>query len=304
MKKIIITTHDGIFHADEVYALAVLTLYLEKVRKPFEIIRTRDMEKISASDMVVDVGREYLPSKNRYDHHQKEKPGFHEDGIPYASFGLIWKHFGRKLTSNKKVWEKIEKKLVVGIDAIDNGAVISTPVTKGVFEYSNSQMMSAISYAYKEDEIETAFAKALEIARLVVAGEIKKSEAKVEGEKLVEKEVKKQGEPEVFILEKYSSWDSAVSRYKNIKLVIFPDKFSTNWCIQTARDDMEMFGGDRIKFPATWCGLSGDDLVKATGIADAIFCHAGGFFAVAKTKDGAIDLANKAVAIQTKTASE
>ncbi len=304
MKKVTITTHDGIFHADEVYALAVLTLYLEKVRKPFEIIRTRDTEKISTSEMVVDVGKEYLPSKNRYDHHQKEKPGFHENGIPYASFGLIWKHFGRKLTTNKKVWEKIEKKLVMGIDAIDNGAVISTPVTKGVFEYSNSQMMSAISYAYEESEIEVAFAKALEIARLVVAGEIKKSEAKIEGEKIIEREVKKQGEPEVFILEKYSSWDSAVSRYKNIKLVIFPDKFSSNWCIQTARDDMEMFGGDRIKFPTAWCGLSGEDLVKATGTTDAVFCHTGGFFATTKSKTGAVEMANKAVSIQTKESSD
>jgi uncharacterized UPF0160 family protein len=66
-----IVTHDGFIHADEVFALAVLKIYFEKVGKEMEIIRTRDLEKIAKADMAVDVGNEYDHKKN-CDHHQKE----------------------------------------------------------------------------------------------------------------------------------------------------------------------------------------------------------------------------------------
>ena len=41
-KKIKIITHDESFHADDVFACAVLSFWLEKKNKSFRIIRTRD----------------------------------------------------------------------------------------------------------------------------------------------------------------------------------------------------------------------------------------------------------------------
>lgn len=130
MKKVTIATHDGIFHADEVFALAVLKLYFEQEKKNVQIIRTRDLEQIYQADMAVDVGGEYSKARNKFDHHQKQKPTGRKNGIPYASFGLIWKHFGKKITSNKKLWEAIERKLVTPVDALDNGVNLSTPSSK------------------------------------------------------------------------------------------------------------------------------------------------------------------------------
>ena len=46
-KIIKVATHDGFFHADEIFALAVLNIYFDKVGKEMEIIRTRDSEKIA-----------------------------------------------------------------------------------------------------------------------------------------------------------------------------------------------------------------------------------------------------------------
>lgn len=296
MKKITIATHDGIFHADEVYAIAVLSLYFAQERQEIEIIRTRDLEKISAANIVVDVGGTYSRAKKRFDHHQKAKPSPRSNGIPYAAFGLIWKSYGKKITTSREVWENVETKLVMGIDALDNGQKISTPLFNGVYEFASSQLFSAIGMAYPDDKIDEAFNKALEFAKLVLLGEIKKSEAKIEGEKTITTEIIKQGEPAVLVLEKYATWSVAVSKFKKIKLVIFPDKFSNNWCIQAAADKVDDFNSDRIHFPKSWRGLLNEDLVLASGVIDSAFCHGGGHFAVVKSKQSAIEMANKVIA--------
>ena len=296
MKIVKVATHDGVFHADEVFALAVLKLCMKIDDVDIEVIRTRDMDKISSCDMAVDVGSEYNNVKRKYDHHQIDKPATRKNGIPYASFGLIWKHFGRQLTSGIDVWEAIEQKLVLPIDALDNGVSISMPIFKDVYEFAIAQVISAISMAYSEDQ-NIAFEKAFEFATMIVIGEIKKAENKVEGERIVSEEIKNQNEPEVLVLDKYISWEVAVSKFKNIKLVIFPDKSPNRWCIQAARDDLEIFNHDRISFPKNWRGLTDEELIALSGVPDSVFCHTGGFFAVAKTKQSAINLSLKAISL-------
>ncbi len=64
----IIATHNGKFHADEVFAISLLRR-LERFAEA-EIIRTRDTELLKTADVVVDVGGQYDPATDRYDHHQ------------------------------------------------------------------------------------------------------------------------------------------------------------------------------------------------------------------------------------------
>lgn len=293
-KKDVVTvvTHDGFFHADEVFALAVLKMVFEKEEKEMEVVRTRDLDEISKADVVVDVGGVYDFAKMRFDHHQKEKPGNHDNGLPYASFGLIWKHFGGRLVDSE-IAGVIEQKLVTPIDALDNGINLSTPIYEGVCEYTNAHIVSAIGRAYPEGELDKAFEKALEFVCLILRGEINKVEEKIVGMRTTEGEIKKQKNPEILVLEKYVAWESAVTKHKNVKLVIFPDKFSTNWCIQTAREDLEKFDNDRVKFPKEWRGLTNQNLTTASGIEGSVFCHVGGFFAINKSKEGAKAMAEK-----------
>ena len=58
-KKKAIVTHNGSFHADDIFACATLALYLEKKKTPYTITRTRDENIMNASDYVVDVGGIY-----------------------------------------------------------------------------------------------------------------------------------------------------------------------------------------------------------------------------------------------------
>ena len=53
---------------------------------------------------------------------------------------------------------------------------------------------------------------------------------------------------------------------------------------------------NRRDLPARWGGLEGPDLVAATGVDDALFCHAKRFLAVARSRDGIERLAALALA--------
>ena len=48
----------------------------------------------------------------------------------------------------------------------------------------------------------------------------------------------------------------------------------------------------RKPFPTAWRGLNGQELSETSGVDNAVFCHKGGFFAVAKTKEDALKMAN------------
>ena len=53
--------------------------------------------------------------------------------------------------------------------------------------------------------------------------------------------------------------------------------------------------GNRKDFPSAWAGLKGKELQAETGVEDAVFCHNKLFLSVAKSKEGAVALAQKAL---------
>jgi len=88
-----VATHPGNFHADDVFAVAVLEL----VHGSLEVVRTRDADAQAAADVRVDVGGRHDPASGDFDHHQKGGAGERENGIRYASFGLVWREYGERL---------------------------------------------------------------------------------------------------------------------------------------------------------------------------------------------------------------
>ena len=296
MKNVItVSTHDGFFHADEIFALAVLRLWAERGGKQIEIVRSREKDVFEKADMVVDIGGVYDRKTNHFDHHQIGGAGKRKNGIAYAAFGLIWKHFGEKITS-KEAARMVETKLVMPIDAIDNGINLSNSIIEGVSDYTLSKTIWAIGESGEKEEMGVLFNQCLDFAYLIIKSEIKKAELAIEGELAVEKEIKRQNEPAILILESYYPWVHAVSRYKKVMFVIFPNKGDERWCIQAARDDSVKFGNDRASFPESWRSLAGEELEKASGLVGASFCHKGGFFAIGNTKEVAVEMGKKALA--------
>jgi len=292
--KIVVATHNGSFHADDVFACATLSIWEEKQGKRIKVVRTRDPKIIEEADIVVDVGMVYDPVKNRFDHHQAGGAGSHENGISYASFGLVWKHYGEKITS-KEVAEIIEKKMVTPIDAVDNGINITNLDKFGFNEYTMDDVMSTLSGRNSESQIQKEFSYILSFATKIIKSEIKSGEFKVAGKKETEREIEKQNNPEILVLDKYTSWQEAVVSHKNIKLVIYPHRNKKDWSIQVALNDPNDLKSTRARLPESWGGLRDGELAHVSGIKDAGFCTNGGWFATAHSKQGALDMAQKAL---------
>src|SRR5215212_4188023 len=123
-----VVTHDGPFHADDVFAYAVLRAAFSDV----QLVRSRDPGVIDRADLVFDVGGVYDPAARRYDHHMRERP-LRSCGTPYSSVGLIWRDYGRAAllallqtealdeTLAEMIWRDIDTGLILAIDQADNG---------------------------------------------------------------------------------------------------------------------------------------------------------------------------------------
>ncbi|HRH25138.1 MAG TPA: MYG1 family protein, partial [Candidatus Paceibacterota bacterium] len=120
-KNFVIVTHDNLFHLDDLFACAIIQIYLDKKEEKYSIIRTRDKEVISNADYVVDVGDIYDASLNRFDHHQKGGAGARENNIPYASCGLVWKRYGELIAGSRIIADILDAKVFQVLDADDNG---------------------------------------------------------------------------------------------------------------------------------------------------------------------------------------
>jgi uncharacterized UPF0160 family protein len=164
-KKKKIITHDGNFHADEVFAVATLLIFDENT----EVIRTRDPKIIQTGDYGV-----YDEDDNRFDHHQSEGAGGRDDGIPYSSFGLVWKRFGSEVSGSTEIAEYIDKDLVMPIDANDCGIAFSSPKKEGTYEYSISRVMGTFMPVDESRDTMAGFLDAVSFAKKVLLYEIKR----------------------------------------------------------------------------------------------------------------------------------
>ncbi|KAI9801317.1 MAG: hypothetical protein M1833_002887 [Piccolia ochrophora] len=133
----VIGTHNGHFHADE--ALAVYLLRMLPTYQPSTLIRTRDPSLLATCHTVVDVGGEYDPTTNRYDHHQRTfSATFPSRSTKLSSAGLIYLHFGQPIIAQHTrlpttdpavpvLWTKLYTDFIEALDAHDNGIAAYDP---------------------------------------------------------------------------------------------------------------------------------------------------------------------------------
>lgn len=309
MKTINLLTHSGQFHADDIFSTACLNLYFKNKEPKTKLTHKRSIkpEDIAKADIVYDIGLIYNPKKLRFDHHQNDSSLMRENGIPYAAFGLVFKHFGSELITlitgekNKKavaeIFETVEKKLVQHIDAMDNGQVTYKQLYKGVDVATIDNYFQMCKFAAGVDDMKMIDKKFFELVKFsepILENTIQYS-AHIQKEKtLAIKAYAKAKDKRVIICDRFYSFN--FNKFPEPLLAVYPD-LRNNWSAKNVQTGEDLYDA-RFYFPESWRGLVDSELEKVSGVKGAKFCHKSGFLCVNETKEGLVEMITNAFKIQ------
>ncbi len=301
-----IGTHNGVFHADEVFAVAAILLMHPVTGHEIEIARTRDEAELAVCDIVVDVGGVHDPEKGRFDHHQRGGAGQRDNGVKFSSFGLVWAHYWHDICGSREVRDIVDRNLVCIVDALDNGQKLfegGTPLFDGARPYPVSAVISAMNPAWHEPADEgvrfKAFMKAVEMAKAILEREIASAKGDARAAQLTREAIRRAAtntafDPRVIIMEQFHPWvDVAVAEAPAAVYGVYPSESGT-WMVQAIPPERGSFA-QRRPLPEPWAGIRGAELTAITGVPGSVFCHPGRFICGAETREGALALAQLAL---------
>jgi uncharacterized UPF0160 family protein len=295
-----LVTHSGGFHADELLSSVVLTRLFPQAR----IKRSRAPEWITPGPdrIIYDVGGAYDADASIFDHHQRGAP-LRDDGQPFSSFGLIWKHYGRQYLAASNIPQahidaihaSFDVSFVLPVDLTDNGVLSPTGPLANLTLPSLLETLKPDFDNADPDAETTAFHNALAIARSFVEANIARRAAKLRAETIVQQAIVATGSGRVLELPMGMPFRPAIVKAGAEHLLFVVHPREKDWCLTTIRRGDDGFE-TRADLPATWAGLTGTELETASGITGASFCHNGRFVAAAQTREAALAMAELAVA--------
>jgi len=295
--SVVFGTHAGVFHADDVFAAAVLL----EVNPLASIVRTRDPKILTTCDVVFDVGGEHNPEEGRFDHHQRGRAGTRPNGVPYSSFGLVWREYGEKLCGGALDEVRlVDEALVQAVDLTDNGEMLYEGGTKrfvGANQYSISAAVSSFNPTWMESgrSFDAAFEEAVAFAKKILRREIMSAFSNLAAKNLIREAILKADGGSIVVLSKFVPWSDQVrDEAPNALFVIFLSEEGT-WMVQAVNKTAGTFESRKL-LPESWAGLRGKAFSEAVGIPDGVFCHPGRFICGAESRDSALRLARSAVA--------
>lgn len=281
-----VITHSGEFHADDVFAVAILSFL-----KEIKLTRTRDIEGVSNDTIIVDVGFEY-DGKRKFDHHQglmiKRK-----NGENFASAGLIWMHYGKEILEKNnsqfkdKVFEVVDDELMSKIDAHDNGEAESE-ISELISEFNPKLINELSSY-------DSYFIEAVMLARKIIENKIKTVESKYREYEEIKKEMDITKGNTVFLKKYYPNWCEIVleiDKKHKIDYCVYPYMNESVHIVCIPPNKRKKFE-QRKPMPKEWAGLSGKELEQETGIKGTIFCHLKQFFMAVNSEETATKVIGK-----------
>jgi len=247
----LVATHNKVFHADEVSAIALLKIFTDE-----KIIVERvnhNMTDFSKYDMVIDISRKFDGVKY-FDHHQN-KGG-------KSSAGLIWEYLGLE-----KEYYQISK-LIRIIDKHDVGEVKATP-----FEYPN------LIRCFNSDDVNDkvlqarAFDKAVEFAITIFSSLKDAQDELIQAKQIVADSYFFDSNPDIIYLDKFTPhWSSYINGEltPSIKAVVWKDDYENNFKLKLVPKSVGNFKSNTKALP------------QDTSME---FVHSAGFFAVAEDEE-------------------
>lgn len=270
-KALRVVTHSGPFHADEVFAYALLRTFLGQ---ELELVRTRDPAIIARADLAIDVGGQYDPRRRRFDHHQRAYLG------PLSSAGMVlsWLEELGKVAASFAT--SLRKDWVDYIDAVDNGR---RKLTSGV--PCIVTIVTALGeQAHSLDEFDARFMEAVAMCDGILRGLCANERRNHEASSAVQEAMRRAeaAGSRVVVFDRHYKWKRAYFEHGGAHhpsdYVLFPDEEGSWRLLGIPADD----GSTRLKrpLPMEWAGLVEDELARVVGVPGATFCHKNRFVAV------------------------
>ena len=288
-----IGTHNGKFHADDVMATAMLKLLLGDIK----VIRTRDEEMLNKLDFVYDI------CLGEFDHHQLDKE-VRENSIPYAASGLVWREFGSRIIQKFSskfdendiifIFDYIDKNLVQGIDATDNGVDIKTEIkVTSISDIVQCFNPSWDSNDSKDEAFEEAVGYCFEVIKRMISRQVSVINARI----IVDEAFENRTINEIMVLEKGCPWLQQLLKTdidSEVLFVISPGDARADYKIQTVKKTPGTFEARRDILESIR-GKSSEEINSIIKIDDAIFCHKAGFIASAKSLESVFKIAKLSI---------
>lgn len=296
-------THDRVVHADDAMAAAILRMVFREVT----VQRTRDpailrSEAGKPDVFLLDIGGRYAPEERLFDHHQPEGAGFRKPEScewPYATAGLVWKHFGAEAVrllhptlADESITETvayIDDAVIRYIDAVDCGVRVKTSGP------SLSSLIASFNPSWYENEDEV-FPLVMDLSQVVLTNFIKRYAGKVLARETVRSAQLLHG-GQVMLLDACLPWVTVVAEeFPTVLFVVYPvgSGAARQWQLRAApNEDMT----PRIKLPASWAGRERGALAAVTDEPTSLFCHRSRHLAGATSFEGALTLVSRAIAL-------
>lgn len=274
---VVIGTHPGIFHANEVVAISLLHIYYEY--ECIGVMRTEDAKELEKCDIFVGIG----------------------DG-KFANAKLVWKELGKKIV--KKLANNLEGKLnefqlSAVVDSIDENYIQQIDET---FSYIEAFLPNW--YCRDNRGFNEAFAKVVEITISILERFIRKAIEKEVSYFLVLSSLNNNSSRILELPAPTIQWQEPILLYngcfrQNVDFVIFPYPYGypvESWAAQCVPRNCIVPFDKRIPFPKNWAGQT-NKLPEISGIPDATFCDSNCSFVRANTKEAVIQMCEKAIEI-------
>jgi uncharacterized UPF0160 family protein len=306
-----LVTHNGKFHCDEVFAYAVLrhALGVHQPGVDHILVRTRDAAQIAGGDVVWDVGLRFDAAADRFDHHQRGAPE-RPCGTPFSSAGLVWQSYGRRAVAALlgggrqagpdaaglagTIADDLDAGIVRCIDEVDNG------VSAGPDKLGLASMVGDFNPPWdqpRDDAAEdAAFLRAADLADGVLRRRVDQVRSRLMAEAEVVAAHAASADPRVLELERNMPWKVAVfSHALPVLYAVYPVS-NGNWMVDTMPPEPSSFA-QRLPLPEAWAGLPEAELPAATGVPDAVFVHLRRFVGAARSRAGAVAMAERSIAL-------
>ena len=238
-----------------------------------------------------------------FDHHQLNKE-VRENNIPYAASGLVWREFGSRVIQKfnaqfdendiSSIFDYIDKNLVQGIDATDNGIDIKSEIKvtsiSDIIQNFNPAWDSKDS---KDEAFEEAVGYATEVIRRMISRQVSVIKARI----IVNEAFQNRTIKEIMVLKNGCPWLQQLLKIdinNEVLFVISPGDNNEEYKIQTVKKTVDTFEA-RKDILESIRGKSSEEINSIIKIDDAIFCHKAGFIASTKSIESALKIAKLSV---------